>query len=99
MNKSKAIGIARNWLEQNPKTLESDEVFEVLDKLEFIFKKKIKHTTYLYEHPCLAGNPYFQFNTLKISLHHGKNDKNVILIGSVKVIIRALKLHPELKND
>ncbi|MDR3668261.1 MAG: hypothetical protein P4L35_15575 [Ignavibacteriaceae bacterium] len=34
-----------------------------------------------------------------IFVHHAKNKKSSILIGSVKVILKALSLHPDLKNE
>lgn len=102
MNIQKAKGLANNWLTQNPrpKSLEPNEVFNVLEALGFIQKREVKKdTTYIYEHSCLINDPDFKFGTIYISINHGKGKKPTILIGGVKVILKALSLHPELQND
>lgn len=102
MNSQKAKEIAKKWLSQNPKpkSLEPKEVFDVLDALGYILKREVKKdTTYIYEHACLLNHPEFMHGTLYISINHGKGKKPSILIGGVKVILKALSLHPELQND
>ncbi|MFC2119818.1 hypothetical protein ACFLQ4_01980 [Bacteroidota bacterium] len=102
MNSKKAKELANNWLSQNPrpKSLEPKDVFNVLEALGFIQKKKVKKdTTYIYEHPCLINDPDFKFGVLYFSINHGKGKKSSILVGGVKVILKALSLHPELQND
>lgn len=100
MNKSKAEEIANNWLSQKPKTLEPNEVFSVLEALGFIMKREVKRdTTYIYTHSCLEKDSYFQFCSLYISINHGKGKKPSIVIGSVKPILKAISLHPDIKNE
>lgn len=102
MTPSKAREIANKWLTQNPKpkSLEPNEVFDVLEALGFLLKRKIKQdTAYIYEHTCLLDDPYFSFGAMYISINHGKGKKPSILVGGVNVILKALSLHPDLQNE
>lgn len=99
MNVKKAEEIADNWLSAKPKNLDPKEVFDVLESLGFIFKRKVNQdTTFIYEHPYLKSE-YFPFGALRISIHHGKGQKDTILIGSVRPILEALKIFKKKKVE
>jgi hypothetical protein len=99
--KKKAKEKANLWLSQKPKPkiLMPAEVFSVLEVLGFEFKRKLKHTTYLYTHDCLTNSEIFMFSTIKISVHHSGKDKDNILEGSVNKLLEALKLYMERNDD
>jgi hypothetical protein len=83
-----------------PNSLEVKEVLEVLEALGFKLKRKIKQdTVYIFEHNCLIKDSFFAFGTMYIFVNHSENKKLTILIGSIKVILKALSLHPDLQNE
>lgn len=102
MSPEKAKKIALNWISQSPKpnSLEVNEVVDVLQALGFNLKRKIEQDIgYIFKHSCLKTDSYFAFGSMYIFVNHAKNKKSIILIGSVKVILKALSLHPDLKNE
>lgn len=102
MSPEKAKKIAHLWLSQSPKpnSLDVKEVVDVLTALGFSLKRKVEQDTgYIFEHSSLKTDPNFAFGAMYIFVNHAKNKKSTILIGSVKVILKALSLHPDLKNE
>jgi hypothetical protein len=102
LSPEKAKKIAQNWLTQNPKpnSLEVKEVLEVLEALGFKLKRKIKQDTgFIFEHNSLRKDSFFAFGTMYIFVNHAEKKKSTILIGSIKVILKALSLLPDIKNE
>jgi hypothetical protein len=103
LNKSKAISIARKWAFQKPmpKELNPKKVWEVMAALEFELKgKNSDHTTFRWYHERLLSNKdYFMFGIISISVGHAKGKKIVVRIGSIKNLIRALKIYLEYETS
>lgn len=103
MNKSKAISIARKWAFQKPipKELNPKKVWEVMEALEFELKgKNSDHTTFRWYHELLLSNKdYFMFGIISISVGHAKGKKIVVRIGSIKNLIRSLKIYLEYEKN
>jgi hypothetical protein len=102
LSPEKAKKIAQIWLSQSPKpnSLEVKEIVDVLQALGFTLKRKVEQDTgYIFEHGCLKTDSFFSFGAMYLFVNHAKNKKSTILIGSVKVILKALSLHPDLKNE
>ena len=97
MNKSKATAIAEKWAFQKPmpKELLPKEVQDVLEALGFELKgKNSDHTTFRWYHKRLFFDEiYFRFGIISISVGHAKGKKIVVRIGSIKNLIRALKIY------
>ena len=104
MNKKKALQKAEEIIRQKPKPkeLNKDDVVSILEGLGFECKKKHSdHTTFRYYHTALENSGNFLYGILKISVGHKKGAKEVIRIGSVRQVIKALEevIKNEEKNN
>lgn len=97
MTIKKAKELAQKWIQQkpSPKELDPGDVEDVLSALDFEFIKKLTHTAYVYKHECLEGDEN-NFRYCKMTYHLGhsaKQNKAVVRIGSVRIIIKALECY------
>ncbi len=95
MNFQKAQKTAEKWIQSNPQELEPTEVESVLKGLEFkLLGKNSDHTTFRWQHKKISCD-YFLHGIIKISVNHKKSAKSAVLIGSVKPLLKALKIYFE----
>ncbi|MFA7421795.1 MAG: hypothetical protein WCZ90_19080 [Melioribacteraceae bacterium] len=103
MNYDKAWDQVSKWLQQipSPKELNPTLVFNVLESLGFISKGKVSdHTKYRYYHKYLEKDKtYFPFGIVSLSLGHKDGGKTVMRQGSVNMLLKALRIFIEAKDE